>query len=170
MHRKQFLRQAVITLPAAMLAPELLFSAGNKTTANPAASSHDLVIINGTDAKAGLIAACKNAVTTPAEQVSGISFTGGQWHIELAKGKTYVTPKLVINGTGCEMTGTNAIHITGLARQEKICFGQRRNLEAAKQQQKEQTPQVWMHSHEKMDAQAFEAFVRKGRPVLLYVS
>jgi hypothetical protein len=167
MHRKQFLRTAAIALPAAMMSPELLFATGNQ--AATAATKHDFVIINGAAAQKGVISTTGNTVTTGANRVTGIHFTGGQWQVTVKGGRSYLTQKLIINSAGCEATAGDAVQLTGMASPQEVCFGQGRNIKAAKRQEKDNTPQVWMHSHDKLDAHIFTAFLSKARPVLLYV-
>lgn len=121
MQRRNFLRNAALTLPVALLAPDALL-ASNETSAQQAA-----VILVGSDAATQLVAErltanntfsnAANATTLQHEQVKNVVCTKDGFLLTDRQGKTYSSRKLIFSGDVSFCDTSAKVHIaTGLAK------------------------------------------------------
>jgi hypothetical protein len=171
MHRKQFLRQTALTLPAAFLAPNLLFGK-SKSPSNTETVSEKLIVIQGAEETKKCEALEKTAGSRlRLSQLRQITYQQSKFIIETKEGQRFSTPKLALQGVTARLEHEPKQHfvIEGDAP-VKLRFGQKKQAAAVLFTKEHQLPQVWLHCAGKLDKHVLSLYLQKDRAGILQVS
>jgi hypothetical protein len=168
MQRKHFLKQAALTLPAALLSPQLILAEEKKqtTTVNEA-----MVLIEGDEDMAPCEALLQVKIKRLSlQQVTTLQYQQGRFIITTNNGKVFSTCKLALQGvtTHLEQAPLQHLVLTG-ANSTKLRYGHKMVSNSWLSLTSHQLPQLWLHKARQLDAHFITQYLNKERAAVLQI-